>query len=77
MSRLTFARLLLLLPSAAMALNNGVGLTPAMGYNTYQSPWSFQGGDALVIADALNVTGLQVLTCKPHQSYLNYKLINY
>ena len=41
------------------ALDNGVGITPPIGFNTYQSPWPFQGGDALVIADALNKTGLQ------------------
>jgi alpha-galactosidase len=45
----------------ALALDNGVGVTPALGYNTYQSPWSFQGGDALLIADALEETGLKEL----------------
>ena len=47
-----------LLP-AALALDNGKAITPPMGFNTYQSPWSFQGGDALVIADALEATGLK------------------
>ena len=49
----------LLQSNAVHALDNGIGLTPAMGFNTYQSPWSFQGGDALVIADALAATRLQ------------------
>ena len=50
---------LLALLAVARALDNGVGLAPPMGFNTYQSPWSFQGGDALLIASALEATGLQ------------------
>lgn len=45
----------------ALALDNGIGVTPALGYNTYQSPWSFQDGDALLIADALEEIGLKEL----------------
>ena len=41
------------------ALDNGVGLTPPMGFNTYQSPWPFQGGYAPVIAAALQTHGLK------------------
>jgi alpha-galactosidase len=45
----------------ASALDNGVGLTPPMGFNTYQSPWPFQGGFAMTIADALTKHGLKDL----------------
>ena len=55
------AILLLLLAPPLDALDNGVGLAPPMGFNTYQSPWSFQGGDALTIADALEALGLKDL----------------
>ena len=47
--------------SCVTALNNGVGITPPMGFNTYQSPWPFQGGYAEAIADALTTTGLKDL----------------
>jgi alpha-galactosidase len=60
--RLAPALLLCLLEAGtAVALDNGVGVTPAMGFNTYQSPWSFQGGDAITIADALEATGLKAV----------------
>ena len=48
-----------LLLAAARGLDNGVGLTPAMGVNTYQSPWPFQGGFAPAIADALTALGMK------------------
>ena len=47
--------------SCVTALDNGVCVTPPMGYNTYQSPWPFQGGYTETIADALTATGLKDL----------------
>jgi alpha-galactosidase len=51
--------LLLLAPATVWGLDNAVCLTPPLGFNTYQSPWSFQGGDALTIAAALEASGLK------------------
>ena len=51
--------LLLSIVAVTIQLDNGVGITPPMGFNTYQSPWPFQGGYAGHIADALTKHGLK------------------
>lgn len=56
--------------SCVTALDNGVGVTPPMGFNTYQSPWPFQGGFAETIADALTATGLKDLGATKLQTVL-------
>ena len=53
--------LLLLRLRSAHGLDNGIGVSPPLGFNTYQSPWSFQGGNVMTIADALEATGLKAL----------------
>ena len=50
---------LLFVAGLASSLDNGVGLTPPMGFNTYQSPWPFQGGFAPKIGEALTDFGFK------------------